>query len=311
MFLCNWEKVVVMKFKDLVSRFSTYLLTQKRVSKNTYTAYSKDLEQFSDFLENNNIDIDLLSSKVITQFLYYLKQQDIKSRSLARKISSIKAFFSYVHQHTNVPNYAVNISFPKLEKRLPDYLAYDEVILLLEKASEDKTDVGQRNFIMLHLLYATGLRITELVTLKTSAINFETGFIKVDGKGDKQRMIPVPQETLKLLRGYLSTNHKKIIKSLKITDYLFPTVYRGSDKHITRQAFWNILKILVKKTGIEKNISPHKLRHTLATHLLNKGADLRSLQMLLGHEQLGTVQIYTHLDTRGLRKIYNKKHPRS
>ena len=300
-----------MKFKDLISRFSTYLLTQKRVSKSTYYAYNKDLEQLCDFLENNKIDTDSMSAKAITQFLACLKQQNIKSRSLARKISSIKSFFTYVHQHTNIPNYAASISFPRLEKRLPDYLAYDEVVQLLEKAEKDKTDVGQRNFVMLHLLYATGLRITELVTLKTSSIDFESGFIKVDGKGDKQRMVPIPQQTSKLLREYLLTTHKELIKKLKLSDYLFPTIYKGSDKHISRQAFWNILKLLVTKTGIEKNISPHKLRHSLATHLLNKGADLRSLQILLGHEQLGTVQIYTHLDTRGLRKIYDKKHPRS
>ena len=300
-----------MKIKSLLNHFATYLLTQKRVSHNTYSAYCKDLEQFQDFLEKQKIEIENISTKTISLFLAYMKKENIGARSLSRKISSLKSFFLYANQNYKIPNYAANISYPKLEKKLPRYLVEKEVVQLLEKANQDTSANGVRNKVMLHLLYATGLRISELVNLEISSVNFESGTVVVDGKGDKQRMVPLPQQTIEMLKDYLNTTHKKLIANNLPTDYMFPTIYGDQVRPITRQAFWMLLKKLVQGTSLEKDISPHKLRHTLATHLLQKGADLRSLQMLLGHEQLTTVQIYTHLETGHLRKVYDKKHPRS
>ena len=202
-----------------------------------------------------------------------------------------------------MPDLGQQLTFPKIEKRLPNYLSEQEIEILLQMADRDTSTLGKRNKVMLYLLYVTGLRITELTTLKTSAIQWDTGFLHVEGKGGKQRMIPLPQpmRSLELLKEYAD----------KQRDYLFPIRYAGTIRPITRQAFWGILKQLWKKTGIAKSISPHQLRHSLATHLLKRGADLRSLQLLLGHENLSTVQIYTHVETSHLRTIYNKKHPRS
>ena len=164
---------------------------------------------------------------------------------------------------------------------------------------------------MLYLLYVTGLRITELVSLIISNIHFDTGILEVHGKGGKGRVIPLPTPTLDMIRAYLESVHKKFIEAHGQTDYLFPTLYASAIKPITRQSFWQVLKDLCKKTTIQKAISPHTLRHSLATHLLKNGAHLRSLQMLLGHENISTVQIYTHVEVSYLRHVYDKKHPRS
>ncbi|MBT3456160.1 tyrosine recombinase [bacterium] len=300
-----------MNIKSLINHFATYLLTQKRVAHNTYSAYCKDLEQFEEFLTEQKIELESLSYKTIKLFLSHLKNHNIGPRSLSRKISTLKAFFSYANQNYNVQNFMVNIGFPKLEKKLPRHLVENEVIQLMQKAEEDASPTGIRNKTMLHLLYATGLRISELVNLKIPSINFETGMILVDGKGGKQRVVPLPQPTIKLLKSYIENTHEQLTPGRPPLDFLFPTVYKNLVKSITRQAFWMILRKLVKGTSLENNLSPHKLRHTLATHLLYKGVDLRSLQILLGHENLSTVQIYTHLEVKHLRKIYDKKHPRS
>ena len=181
---------------------------------------------------------------------------------------------------------------------------------LLKAAEADSSSHAHRNKVMLYLLYVTGLRITELTTLTLSAIQWDTGFLHIAGKGGKQRMIPLPLPMKELLQGYVQKLQHQMTAENK-SDYLFPVRYACTIRPITRQAFWNILKKIWKKTGNAKSISPHQLRHSLATHLLKRGADLRSLQLLLGHENVSTVQIYTHVETSHLRMVYNKKHPRS
>ena len=299
-----------MDISSLINHFATYLLTQKRVANNTYSAYCKDLAQFKEFLESQKIDLEHITPKTISLFLAHMKKQNIGARTLSRKTSSLKAFFGYANQNYNMPNHSANIQFPKLEKRLPRYLVEDEVITLFKKAKEDTTSSGIRNSVMLQILYVTGLRISELINLKISSIDFESGFILVEGKGGKERMVPLTMQTLETLKIYLRDTHKKITNN-EHTKFLFPAMYGKKVNNMTRQAFWMILKKIAKGTGIENDISPHKLRHTLATHLLQKGAGLRSLQILLGHENLTTVQIYTHLEVDHLRKIYDKKHPRA
>jgi len=299
---------------DIVNRFIAYLLTEKRVSHNTFAAYRRDIQQFVFFLKQNNLALEELVLKNLKMFLKYLKDLELSARSMSRKISSLKTFYGYLEHHHGWDNLASELTFPKLEKRLPSYLSEQEIKHLLKVASADATDQAIRNKVMLYLLYVSGMRISEMINMHLSDIHFDTGFIAITGKGGKGRMIPIPPPMLAMLKQYLDTVHRNFVAKKakkRATDYLFPIYYGGKIKPITRQAFWGILKKLWKKTGIIKPISPHKLRHSLATHMLKNGADLRSLQLLLGHENLSTVQIYTHLETSYLRSVYDKKHPRS
>jgi len=301
-------------YRTIIDRFNTYLLTEKRVSSNTFSAYKHDIEQCVNFLSAQKVEPDKINVKDIKNFLHYLKKIGSSARTMSRKISSLKVFFSYFQQQYGLSNVAEDLTFPKLEKRLPQYLSEQEIQKLFEVAGRDTTINGIRNKIMLYLLYASGMRISELTHLQLSDVHFDTGLIFVQGKGGKGRMIPIPEAMNQFLKEYINTVHKAITTKNGVarkTEYLFPVYYGGKSKPITRQSFWIILKQLWKKTGIDRPISPHKLRHSLATHMLKNGADLRSLQLLLGHENLSTVQIYTHVETSYLRKIYDKKHPRS
>ncbi|GMU19599.1 MAG: tyrosine recombinase XerC [Candidatus Babeliales bacterium] len=296
--------------KEQIEQFFTYLLTEKRVSRNTFSAYRTDILQFAQFLEKKQISFVDCSLKELKEFLHILKNENISATSMARKISTLKQFYHFANQRWNSDNLAEQLTFPKIEKKLPHYLSEQDVEKLLAGSQQDTSPIGVRNRVMLYLLYVTGLRITELTQLLTSSILWDSGFLKVEGKGGKQRMVPLPEAMRISLKEYLEKYHSTLSHSRK-TDYLFPILYAGTLRPITRQAFWGILKQLCAKAGLPKSISPHQLRHSLATHLLKRGADLRSLQMLLGHENLSTVQIYTHVETSHLRKIYDKKHPRS
>lgn len=303
-----------MKNKDYFTKFESYLLTEKRVAKNTFDAYRRDLEQFSSFLIKKKLVIEKVDLKDLKMFLSYLYKEGISARSTARKISTLKAFYFYLFEHYDIKNISLELITPRLEKKLPKYLKEKEVETLLITAKEDNSDAGVRNSTMLYLLYVTGMRISELVNLTVSSIDFSSGFVTVPGKGGKERMVPFPHHMSELLKNYLKTTYPNLLTKKNITlktDYLFPTFYGGKLKSMSRQMFWIYLKSMASYAGIDKDLSPHQLRHSLATHLLKKGANLRSLQMLLGHEQLTTVQIYTHVETEHLRKIYDKKHPRS
>lgn len=298
----------------ILNKFTAYLLTEKRVSTNTFDAYKRDIQQFVDWLTKSKIAIEQANLATLKQFLQRLKKDQLKARSMSRKISSLKAFYNYLSKHLGFDNIARELIFPKLERRLPSYLSEEEVKELLATADKETSANGLRNKIMLYVLYVSGMRISELISIKSSDVHFDTGFIAVQGKGGKGRMVPIPPHIMSMVKHYLETVHKNFVQvnaEKRKTDYVFPVCYGGRVRPITRQAFWTILKQLAKKAGIDRPISPHKLRHSLATHMLKNGADLRSLQLLLGHENLSTVQIYTHLDTGYLRKVYDKKHPRS
>ena len=297
---------------SIVNKFEAYLLTEKRIAKNTFDAYQSDLSQFLLFLEQRTITIEKATSEIIKTYLLYLKKEGISARSMSRKISSLKAFYAYAERVAGWRNQTKDILFPKLDKTLPRFLTEQEIESLFSVLEKDTSHGGLRNKLLIHLLYVSGMRITELTQLKIVDIHMDTGFVTVQGKGNKQRMIPLPQQTFELIRHYLDTVHKALReKHSRTIDFLFPTVYAEKIKSISRQSCWGILKKICQTAGIKRSISPHQLRHSLATHLLKKGADLRSLQLWLGHEHLTTVQIYTHVDTTFLRKIYDKKHPRS
>ncbi len=301
--------------EPLLIKFEAFLLTEKRVSRNTFAAYQLDIRQFVYFLRTeHNVNLTQASRDQITSFLHFLNAQGLAARSLSRKISSLKVLYNYLHTYHGLENRSDNLIFPKLERRLPRYLREDEVEILFEVADRDPSPLGLRNKVMLYLLYVSGMRISELIHLGVGQIQFESSLITVTGKGGKGRVIPIPKSISALLKHYVDNGLKDFMmnrEKKRKCDYLFPVNYAGKIKPISRQAFWAILKELWKKTGIERTISPHQLRHSLATHMLKNGIDLRSLQLILGHENLATVQIYTHLETGYLRKVYDKKHPRS
>lgn len=305
---------LVMKIEEAQTKFESYLLTQKRVSDNTFGAYRRDIKQFVDYLQQEGIGLQSLSAAHLKSFLGYLHNQGIGARSLARKVSALKAFFLYLNERLDIPNLAAELHVPKIEKKLPEYLHENEIELLFAAASQGESPQEIRNKVMLYLLYVSGMRVSEMVNLRTSDLHFDTGIVHVQGKGGKQRIIPLPHTIMAMLKEYINATHPELIYQKGVenkTDYLFPIRYGGVLKPISRQAFWVILNDLCTKSGIARSISPHKLRHSLATHMLKNGADLRSLQMLLGHENVATVQIYTHLETSHLRSVYDKKHPRS
>ena len=305
-----------MEDKDLVIRFEAYLLAEKRVSRNTFSAYILDVNQFVNYLHSKDCSLQNLNKKRMRLYIGYLKNKlSMSSSSMTRKISTLKVFFVFLSRNFDIKNFGADLVFPKLDKRLPKFLSEDEIEKLIETSRADMSDLGRRNNIILSLLYVTGMRISELVSLTISSIQFDEALIAVSGKGGKGRLVPIPKKVLKELDKYIQDIHPRLTETnhsnFRATDFLFPLVYSGKIRHISRQSFWMILKEIAKKAGVESEVSPHKLRHSLATHLMRKGANLRSLQLLLGHENLSTVQIYTHVDTGYLRKIYDKKHPRA
>ncbi len=296
--------------KPILNKFEAYLVTEKNCSRNTFQAYKTDLQQFITFLSFHPVLLEQANQSHLKLYLKELKKSN-SARTISRKISSLKVFFKWAQDRLQWQNHADGLIMPKVEQKLPQYLLQEEVEELLTVAGQDNTELGKRNFVMLYLLYVTGLRITELTTLLISNLDFTLGCVKVMGKGSKERIVPLSQAIIILLQNYCEEEHKKFITMHYHTDYLFPSMYKGSIRPISRQAFWAILKEMCKKTSLKKSISPHVLRHSLATHLLKNGANLRSLQLLLGHENISTVQIYTHVDMQYLRSVYDKKHPRS
>ncbi len=299
----------------LVIKFEAYLLTEKRVATHTFSAYKRDVAQFLTMLTIDTDDAILrVDAQQVRVYLTLLKEARIGARSVARKLSALRMFFDYINELHGTPNPILDIALPKIENKLPSCVTEEHIAHLLRVADSDTSRTGVRNRVMLYLMYVTGMRVSELIKLHIDDIMFETGFVLVRGKGGRERHVPLPSAMRDLLRDYLEVSHPNVHTHKKkgiVSPYLFPTVYAGVSKPLSRQAFWALLKDIWAKTGIEQAFSPHVMRHSLATHLLKGGADLRSLQLILGHENLATVQVYTHVETTHLRDVYNKKHPRS
>lgn len=295
---------------DYLHVFRHYLLAQRGCSANTVDAYLHDVSQWFDFLQKEGLELEQATPNSVRSFMRFLKNTNISTRSMARKISALKTFFNFVHERYDVTHCTKHIGAPKVEHKLPRFLTEAQTNELLHVATHDTSAHGMRNKTMLYLLYSTGMRASELINLKITDLHTDTGFIKVTGKGSKERLIPVPQPVMKLINDYVNA----VLNPLRAQwefDLLFPIRYKGRLKPMTRQAWWDIVKILWYKTGNKQTISPHTLRHSLATHMLKRGADLRSLQLLLGHESIATVQLYTHVEKSHVRTVYDKKHPRS
>ncbi|PCH85149.1 MAG: site-specific tyrosine recombinase XerD [Piscirickettsiaceae bacterium] len=294
-----------MNDKD-VDVFLDSLWAEFGLSDNTIKAYRTDLMQYSVWLHKQGSDLLTAASADISGYLAERLQQGVSARSSARFLSSLKRFYGYALREGKVnADPSSLIDAPKLGRTLPTILTEADVESLL-LAPNTNVAIGHRDRTMLELLYASGLRVSELVGLRLGQINFRQGLVRVTGKGGKDRLVPVGEEALDWLSEFIDTWRLDILKD-KQTDFVFPTK-RGSG--MTRQAFWYLIKRYALQAGISKAISPHTLRHAFATHLLNHGADLRVVQLLLGHSDLSTTQIYTHVANERLKDIHEKFHPR-
>jgi integrase/recombinase XerD len=290
--------------ETLIEQFQDTLWMEQGLSDNTLKAYGSDLKQFASWLKHKNL-LDTQAADVST-YLAVKFQQGSSARSSARLLSSLRRFFTFlVRQGAMAEDPCARIEAPHVGKRLPATLSEQDVEQLLA-APDCSNLLGLRDRAMLELLYATGLRVSELVSLRIEQINFRQGAIRVVGKGDKDRLIPMGEEAVTWLESY-KNNARKEILGQRQTDDLFVTRRAGA---MTRQAFWHIIKRYAKKAGINKPLSPHTLRHAFATHLLNHGADLRVVQLLLGHSDLSTTQIYTHIARERLKDLHARCHPR-
>lgn len=294
------------KPEEILRLFLDYLLIEKGLSVNTQKSYGRDLNKLFFFLKKEKILWHEAGEKDLVQFIHQQSKAGLSARSLARLISAVKAFYRFaVLEGIREETPTDNLSTPKIWMNLPKYLMVEEVERLLQQP-DNRTVTGLRDRAMLELLYATGLRVSELVFLRTSNINLVEGFLLCRGKGGKERIVPVGETASQSVKSYLDKARPHFIKTP--VDWLFLT-NRG--KPFTRQGFWKMMKRYAAGAGIQENISPHVFRHSFATHLLEGGADLRSVQLMLGHSQITTTQIYTHVTRKQLRRIYDKFHPRA
>ena len=297
-----------MNWNSYIKSFQSYLKIERGLSKNTIDNYTFDLERLLLFLSQNQIEVSPITIKeeTIQQFIYTISKE-LNARSQARILSGLKSFFNYlIFEDYRTDNPMELIETPKIGRKLPDTLSLQEIDALISAIDLSKPE-GERNRAMLETLYGCGLRVSELVTLKISDLFFEEDFIKITGKGNKQRFVPIANSTKKYIDIYKNTirNHLKISKNHEDTLFL-----NRRGKQLTRAMIFTIIKNLAVTINLQKNISPHTLRHSFATHLLENGADLRSIQMMLGHESITTTEIYVHLDKKHLSQIINAFHPR-
>ena len=300
------NSAIVQRSEELVDRFLDAIWMERGLSQNTLGAYRADLMTLGRGLSEKDKSIDKAGKADLLDFMAKRVASGAKPRSTARQLSSFRRFFRYImREGLRDTDPTADIEMPRIGRSLPKTLSEDEVEALLSAPNTDEP-LGHRDRAMLELLYATGLRVSELINLKQSQINFNQGVLRIVGKGDRERLIPLTDESQRWIRDFIDGARMEILLERQ-TDYLFPT--RRGDR-MTRQAFWHIIKRYAEKAGIRKKMSPHSLRHAFATHLLNRGADLRVVQLLLGHSDLSTTQIYTHVAKERLKELHGKHHPR-
>ncbi|MCD6363278.1 MAG: tyrosine recombinase [Synergistetes bacterium] len=291
---------------DLLERFRSFLITERGISPSTLEAYIRDVSIFLSGIKdpfNVNWDAELVS------FLERLRASGMRESTLARKVTSVRAFLEFISvvAPQSAPRGATTVPSVRIRRRLPRFPSISEMEKLFKAVNTNST-IGLRDRAMLELLYATGLRISELVGLKISDLDIESGVLRCRGKGDKERLIPVGKEALQWIKRYIEEARCKLLGNKKDEGWLFLNV-RG--RRISREAFWHRFKIYLAKAGLSGEYYPHSIRHAFATHLLERGADLRTLQEMLGHSSLNTTQIYTHLEIKRLKEAYKKSHPRA
>ncbi len=293
--------IKVYKKDHIIRSFLNSLYIEKGLSENTVSSYENDISSFLSWLNKKQKNYQHVSSKDINEFISNLFNSGLKSSSINRKISSIKHFYLFLSKKKIIKySPADEIETPKQEKYLPISMSEEEVERLLNSPNSNQI-IERRDKAMIEILYATGMRISELVNLKLTDLDFNRSVLKVFGKGSKERLVPYGEKAAEALHIYLRDRKRSDSKSVFLSN-------RGSQ--ITRGAFWQRIKIYIKRENLKSSISPHTLRHAFATHLLNRGADLRSVQILLGHSDLSTTQIYTHIAKQRLGEILKKHHPR-
>ncbi len=291
-----------------VTEFINYLAVERGLAQNTLESYGRDLRQFQSYLQN--IQIDSIKDSNRNTILTYLNTLQTKGKAvstISRNLAAIKSFYQYLVRQRYLENDpAANMESPKLEKKLPKILSIQEVEELLKQPIHT-VPTGLRDKAMLELLYATGIRVSELIALNISDINLEMGYIKCCGKGSKERIVPLGSIAAKCVQEYTNKGRSKLVRTYE-ESALFVN-HHGN--RLTRQGFWKIIKKYAHEAHIVKDITPHTLRHSFATHLLENGADLRSVQEMLGHADISTTQIYTHVTKNPLKDVYDKTHPRA
>ena len=300
--ICN------MTWNNYIKNYQSYLQIERGLSANTIENYSFDLERFCNYLQQHNINLSPINidEQTVQEFIYAVSKQ-VNPRSQARIISGLKSFFNYlIFEDYRTDNPLELIETPRIGLKLPDTLSTTEIDALIA-AIDLTTNEGPRNQAMLETLYSCGLRVSELITLKISDLFFEEGFIKITGKGNKQRFVPIGNATQQYIEIYTKTDRLLLKIQKGHEDYLFLN-RRG--RALTRAMIFTIIKDLATKINMHKTISPHTFRHSFATHLLENGADLRSIQLMLGHESITTTEIYVHLDRKHLTAVINDFHPR-
>ncbi len=289
---------------NYIDDYINYIYIEKKLSDNTKDAYKRDLFAFSKYLNNKNIN--KITTNDIRNYINYLSDNNEKDKTIARKIVSIRTFFDYLMREKKInANPCEKIELPKIKKTLPKTLSEEEINKLLN--FKPTTALEYRNKAMLELAYACGLRVSELVNLSLNDINFNDNYVRIFGKGKKERIVPMATITTNILEEYINIYRNSLLKGY-LTDKVFISSY---GKPITRQGFFKMLKKHAKEMKIEKSFSPHTLRHSFATELLEYGADLRSVGEMLGHENIKTTQIYTHLSNNKIKKDYEEYHPRN
>jgi integrase/recombinase XerD len=300
-----------------IDTFLQHLVVEKGFSRNTLDAYRNDLSQFREFFQErlngatqSENPWQHVSLNLLNEYIADLRgRKGYRDTTTARKVAAIKSFFSFLAQNAMIQEDPTeSLGSPRVGRTLPKYLSQEEVTCLLDEAAKPGTAESQRDANILELLYATGLRVSELVSLNVQDIDFQEGYIRCWGKGSKERIVYLYPKALAGLKHYLATDRASLVGNRKDESALFLN-HRG--ERLTRQWVWNILKTYSKRAGIDQRITPHTLRHSFATHLLQNGASLRHVQELLGHSSISTTQVYTHLTDAHLRQEYEKSHPRA
>lgn len=293
--------------REFIETFLNYLSVERGLSQNTIVSYRKDLKVYTDFLKSLHIDaLSQTTKNDITNFMLYQRDKGLAANSIARSLAAIKVFHRFLTRERILRTDPTSIiDSPKLYKKIPDTLSLNEVEALLNQPNiRDK--LGMRDKAILEVLYATGMRVSEAVNLKKDNVNLDIGFLRCIGKGNKERVIPMGKKAINSLNRYLNISRPHLLKK-KESEFLFLNRF---GKKISRQSLWKIIKRYARVARIKKHIMPHTLRHSFATHLLERGADLRSVQEMLGHSNISTTQIYTHINKERLKAIHKMFHPR-
>lgn len=294
---------------EFVESFLNYVVSERGLSKNTLLAYRNDLTDLKVFASSRGIRFPTATLKDLRHFISSLRRRNLGARSMARKVAAVRQFYRFLLREgvvSNDPSELLTVLVR--EKRLPDFLSEEQVAALI-RAATPETSLGVRDRAILELWYATGVRVSELVQLKGSSINWVQSLVLVVGKGERERWIPIHEDAKKALKRYADLRHEWIARSGKLDVEAFFLSERGQP--LNRQAFWKILKTYAKKAGLDRRVWPHLIRHTFATHVLQGGADLRAVQEFLGHRSISTTEVYTHLSVENLKTMQQKFHPRS